>query len=382
MISYVLPTRDRPDELARTLVQIAALGDHAACGGAEVVVVDNASSPPAHEALRAAGLADRLLSGVPVRVVRLEANRGAAARNEGVRAARGEWIVMLDDDSHPLDRGVMEAVRDAGADVAAVQAEITLPDGTHEAGGLPEVFIGCGVAMRRSVFVELGGYDAAFDYYAEEYDLAARMIMAGWRVGFDRRFRVEHRKVGAGRDFSRIVRRLVRNNAWVMQRYAPGAVARREVAGVVMRYGRIALREGAIGGWMRGVMELMGTAGRQPRRQMTVEQFDRFTGLAAARSALRAAHAQKPLGRCAIVSPGKNEWVVRSALEEVVVGSTDSRGAGRWHRRRGHGENVETADTLVIGTMSPGPMLDALARHAASGKRVVMGWEGNGQRAK
>jgi len=36
MISYVLPTRDRPERLKATLHALAALGDHREAGGAEV----------------------------------------------------------------------------------------------------------------------------------------------------------------------------------------------------------------------------------------------------------------------------------------------------------------------------------------------------------
>jgi hypothetical protein len=36
--------------------------------------------------------------------------------------------------------------------------------------------------------------------------------------------------------------------------------------------------------------------------------------------------------------------------------------------------NAEHADVLVIGTLSPGPMLDAMGRYRDSGKRVWAPW--------
>ena len=74
------------------------------------------------------------------------------------------------------------------------------------------LFIGCGVAVRREAFRALGGYDTAFNYYAEEYDLAARMILAGGRVAFEQDFRVTHAKDARGRNMDLILARLVRNN--------------------------------------------------------------------------------------------------------------------------------------------------------------------------
>src|SRR5688572_407217 len=154
MISYVLPTRDRPEVLARTLAALGALAGHEAAGGAEVIVVDNASREPA------TGPA-RLANGLPVRVIRREVNEGAASRNVGAAESspRSEWVVMLDDDSHPIDTGFIHRLRTAGPEVGAVSADIVLPHtGRRESGGLPEVFIGCGVAVRRGLFLSLGGY--------------------------------------------------------------------------------------------------------------------------------------------------------------------------------------------------------------------------------
>ncbi|MHC5022859.1 MAG: glycosyltransferase family 2 protein [Planctomycetota bacterium] len=171
MISFVLPTRDRPRELRATLAAVAALpaNVHDEVGGAEVIVVENASSTPVQ-------LPSSLENGMPLRLLRRPDNEGAAARNVAAESARGDWLLMLDDDSAPLDAGHVQVAREAPSDVAAIGAEILLPDGSHEAGGLPEVFIGCGALIRREAFLDVGGYDPSFEFYVEEYDLCARLI--------------------------------------------------------------------------------------------------------------------------------------------------------------------------------------------------------------
>ncbi|HYE63732.1 MAG TPA: glycosyltransferase [Phycisphaerales bacterium] len=363
MISYVIPTRNRPERLKQTLWAIEALGDHRACGGAEVVVVDNASTErlimPAELACGGAGA-------VPVRAVLLDENMGAAARNIGVAESEpaSEWIVMLDDDSYPDDTAFMERLAAQPADVAAVSADIWLDTrgraDTRESGGLPEVFIGCGVAIRRRVFKELGGYDAAFGYYAEEYDLAARMLLAGHRVAFEPLFSVTHAKVSSGRDMNTILGRLVRNNGWVAQRYAPESCRLAELRETRRRYRRIAAKERALSGFGRGLVELRKTLWRQKRTPMSVELWDRFTGLAAARAALQRQYAARPFRSAAIIDPGKNAWVVARALEELGV------------RLTGEGEDAEVS---VIGTMSPGPMMDAMRKRAGGRQRVIMPWD-------
>lgn len=362
MISYVLPTRNRPAQLAHTLARLGALPSH----NAEVIIVDNAGDPPAHAPIV-------LPNGVPVRLIMLARNHAAAGRTAGVLAAdpSASWIVMLDDDSHPLNLEFLPLLASAKSDVAAIGAEISLPassDGTlrRESGGLPEVFTGCGVAIRRSAWESSAidraklpaGYDPRFGFYAEEYDLAARLIQAGGRIIHDRRFRVAHEKTAAGRDMDAILRRLVRNNAWVMRRYAPSHCRAREIRRTITRYARIAMKERAEAGYLTGLAELAISIHAQPRLTMHREHWDRFTGLAACRQTL--GESLRPGERVALIALGKNDHVVRQALADLGARILD---------------DPRDADVLVIATLSPGPMLDALDAsntHAHPGKPRII----------
>ena len=355
-ITYVIPTRNRQGDLSRTLTALGRMGRH----DAEVVVVDNASATRPH-------IAGCLDNGVPVGLIQREHNDGAAARNVGARVAAGEWIVMLDDDSNPTcdAETLLSILQRQPASVGAVMADIRLPAADQrEAGGLPEVFIGCGVAMRRQVFLELGGYDPAFGFYAEEYDLAARMLLDGLRIVFEPRFTVDHRKVTAGRDMDLILHRLVRNNGWVMQRYAPQACRRDELREVRRRYRAIAARESALAGFGRGLVELRHSLPAQPRRTMTDPVFARFTGLAAARQALAIAIADTRPRTAALIEQGKNARVVARALAELGVQVLDPT------------RSPSEADVSVVATLSPGPMIDAAMRHRAEidAGRVLLPW--------
>lgn len=358
MISYVIPTKDRASRLRQTLMMLDALGPHP--GGAEVVIADNDS--------RERLVLPRL--GMPVREVRLRENLGAAARNTAARAAdpASEWLVMLDDDSYPDHTGYVARLAAMPTDVAAVSADIRLARGRNgrrdrESGGLPEVFIGCGVAIRRSVFLELGGYDPSFGYYAEEYDLAARILARGMRIVFDPGFGVTHAKDATNRSMDVILGRLVRNNGYVAQRYAPEALRLDEIRRTRSRYRAIAEKEGAIGGYAGGLAELRATIRGQARTPLTMDLWDRFTGLAYARRALGAAHTLRAFASAAVVDPGKNAWAVVRALEELGV------------KIAGEGEDAEVE---VIGTLSPGPMLDAYERRAVhrypGAPRVLTPW--------
>jgi N-acetylglucosaminyl-diphospho-decaprenol L-rhamnosyltransferase len=55
---------------------------------------------------------------------------------------------------------------------------------------------GCALAVRRTAFDAVDGFDPGYPLYLEDVDLAARLAEAGWRVRYDPRTTVVHR-VGA-----------------------------------------------------------------------------------------------------------------------------------------------------------------------------------------
>ena len=341
-ISFVIPTRNRSHELRYTLEQLQGLNLDELGGPSELVIVDNGSEHPME-------LPKALDNGLAISQVKLGENRGAGARNVGAGHARGDWIIMLDDDSNLRPGRIGEYLSQVDPAIGAVGGEIFLPDGSHEAGGLPEVVIGCGCAIRRDAFLEVGGYDARFGYYAEEYDLCAKLIAGGYRVCHTRAFAFEHRKSSLGRDMNEILYRLVRNNGWMIQRYAPDAVLDEALGEMKVRYEQIALKEQAIEGYRRGVDELNRTIGDQKRSALGVHAWDRFVGVDAMRSTLEPVLRAHASGGAMIVGParGKGLGHIRTMIQGCSVSIVE------------HGDDV----LRVIGTLSPGPMLDVLRAH-------------------
>src|SRR5690606_15089350 len=118
-----------------------------------------------------------------------------------------------------------------------------------------------------------------------------------------------------------------------------------------------------------GLVELRATIGAQPRRTMSEELWARFTGLAAARAAIGEAVARAPGGvrTAAIVDEGKQAHIIRRVLGEMGIEELAWATGGAGH-----------PDAIVIGTLSPGPMLDACARRLArqrpGGPMVIAPW--------
>lgn len=87
MVSVVIPTHNRPALLQEALASVLSQ----TVLPAEIIVVDDASSPPAE--------LPACHDGITIHLLRHEQTRGgAAAKNTGARAARGDLIAFLDDD--------------------------------------------------------------------------------------------------------------------------------------------------------------------------------------------------------------------------------------------------------------------------------------------
>ncbi len=107
-LTVLLPAYNEEQAIGRVLGEIVeALAEES--GGYEIVVVDDASTD------RTAELAEQFAVECwhcPVRVIRCPVNRGAgAARKVGVRAARGEIVVMLDADGTYPAASIRELLR-------------------------------------------------------------------------------------------------------------------------------------------------------------------------------------------------------------------------------------------------------------------------------
>ncbi|MEA2141853.1 MAG: hypothetical protein QOI64_283 [Solirubrobacteraceae bacterium] len=106
MISVVVPTRDRPQALARCLAALA----RQTAGEIEIVVVDDGGAAVAPGA----------------RLVRADGRGPAAARNLGARAARGDVVCFTDDDCVPAPdwaQRLAAACADGGAAAGATLAD-------------------------------------------------------------------------------------------------------------------------------------------------------------------------------------------------------------------------------------------------------------------
>lgn len=106
--SVIMPCHNAGAYIAQALRSAAAQTDPPH----EIIVIDDASTDDS--------IAKVESSGVPVRLLRVNARNAAAARNAGIAAATGDWIAFLDADDlwYPTHLANAAKLLDAGQDVA------------------------------------------------------------------------------------------------------------------------------------------------------------------------------------------------------------------------------------------------------------------------
>ena len=180
----------------------------------ELVVVDCGSSDDPGPLLRELAPAAQLIE--------LGENRGfAGGATVGADASTAPLLFFLNPDAVPAE-GCLDALRataEARPRWGAWQALVLLPGGLrvntrggivhflgfgwaggHDepAAGVPgepvEVAFasGAALAVRRTAWEDIGGFDPAFFMYGEDLDVSLRLRVAGWGVGMAPAARVEH----------------------------------------------------------------------------------------------------------------------------------------------------------------------------------------------
>ncbi|HXG49186.1 MAG TPA: glycosyltransferase, partial [Methylomirabilota bacterium] len=218
LVSIVIPVCNRLD---MTRPCLEAIRRETPAGAYEVIVVDNGSADGTREFLAQEAAAGRL------RTIRNEANLGfARAVNQGIRAARGGFVLLLNNDTVPLP-GWLEAllaeartdsriglvgslllypggelIQHAGVTIGAGQG-LLHPYHRHRLRRLDRVpaaresrdcqaVTGACLLVRREVIERVGVLDEEYVNGFEDVDFCFRALTAGWRIRYCAASRVIH----------------------------------------------------------------------------------------------------------------------------------------------------------------------------------------------
>jgi GT2 family glycosyltransferase len=223
LVSLIVPTKNRAD-LLRTCVDGVLNGTD--YSDIELLILDNGTEEP-----EAVGLLHELASHDRVRVLALPGPfNWSALNNAGARAARGDILVLMNNDIailQPdwLDEMVAQAAR---PEIGAVGAKLLYPDGALEhagivivADGVPQhlfrrapadttflngtlkavrsvsVVTGACLAVRRRSFFEVGGLDEGLAVSCNDVDLCLRLLAHGYRNVWTPFAVLEHREMAS-----------------------------------------------------------------------------------------------------------------------------------------------------------------------------------------
>ncbi len=212
-VAVCITTHNRREELARTLRTLAALEP----APDEILVAADGCTDGTAEWLRESARQLRLF-------VHDQPCGSISSRNELAAACTSEIFVSLDDDSQPIEGDFIARVRALFAGNPRL-AVASFPQRTDEhpetltvADFGPAHFVGSyansAAAIRRSAFLDLGGYPDFFFHAYEEPDFALRCVAAGWEVRFETSATVRHHFTSAERNEIRTHQRHARNELW------------------------------------------------------------------------------------------------------------------------------------------------------------------------
>src|SRR5689334_19308388 len=228
LISVIIVNWNRRDLLRACLESLRKQRD----AEFEVIVVDNGSTDASADLAESFGAL----------VIRNGQNRGfCAANNQGIAAARGDLIALLNNDAE-AEPGWLAALAGAfsSADVGMAASKILVyeeptridkaghliyPDGQNRGRGTGAVDRGqfdsveeclwpdgCAAMYRKSMLDEIGGFDEDFFAYADDAELGLRARIAGWRCVYAPRAVVRHhRGATLGKDSGRRLELIERN---------------------------------------------------------------------------------------------------------------------------------------------------------------------------
>jgi GT2 family glycosyltransferase len=283
----------------------------------EVLVVDNGSAD---------GSADMAEAEFGARVIRNRENRGfCAANNQGIAAAQGEFVALLNNDAEAAG-GWLAALHRAcsGApDIGMAASKVLVwedpsridkaghlifPDGQNRGRGTGERDHGqfdreeevlwpdgCAAMYRKAMLDQIGGFDEDFFAYGDDAELGLRARIAGWRCIYTPQAVVRHHRgstlgKGSTRRLELIERNrlllaiklfpwslLLLNPAFFAARLAAGALAACRGAGDTAHFPGLAGKWRMVRGLVAGQLQALRAAPLMLRKRAQMRPIRRLT---------------------------------------------------------------------------------------------------------
>jgi GT2 family glycosyltransferase len=212
-VSVMITTRNRIEELRRTWRALQQL-----------------DPPPLEVLITTDGCTEEMVAAMKAELpdARLYVNQiglgSVASRDRMMRAARGDLVLALDDDSYPEQPDCITHIVpmfEQHPNLAVLhfpqrtdEYPETLTQTTSKSQHLTRSFANSGAVLRRSTYLQLPGFESRFFHMYEEPDYALQCVAAGYDVLFSPVITIRHHYSRHARDEIRIHHRHARNELW------------------------------------------------------------------------------------------------------------------------------------------------------------------------
>lgn len=201
MFSVVIATRKRAKQLIETLKTLENFSPDEI-----IIVVNNCSETEKN-------LTEHNFN-IPIIVLENTSNIGAGkAKHKGIKAAKSEKILVLDDDAEIIDGSDLKFCLDSLEKYSLIQGLIVsdanlsrrlneqpfLINKKRSGDHTISYFVGACHFIRRKQFLKAGGYENAALYGFEELELSINLSLRGEKMLFTDKFIVNHKKAPEGR---------------------------------------------------------------------------------------------------------------------------------------------------------------------------------------
>ena len=217
--TVVIATKNRLGDLKRALASVVQQSVPL-----EVIVLDDGSTD---------GTSSFVAEHYPsIRLESCQVSQGyIVQRNRGAGLSTTPYVFSIDDDAeYPSLRTVEQTLRDFDDDrigaVAMPFVDVLRSDAVRcvapdaEGTYVTSMFIGTAYAVRRDLFVSLGGFCEAYYHQVEEQDFCMRLLAAGYVTRLGRADPIHHHESPI-RSRARIQRQSAQNNLYFAWQHAP-----------------------------------------------------------------------------------------------------------------------------------------------------------------
>lgn len=185
--SIIIPTCNRTGDLRQCIEKLVP--QLPADGSVEIIVTDDGSSQSTH---------DMIFSSYPMVKWTQGPRLGPAAnRNRGSLVAQGEWLIFVYDDLLPgadFVAAYLRAMQTASKQLCVLEGATTRPsrppsllwEAPENIRAHGHLACSCNFAIRADTYRIMDGFDERYrgGVYAEDTDLSARLLRAGYHVQF------------------------------------------------------------------------------------------------------------------------------------------------------------------------------------------------------